>query len=491
MDGMRFEAVQGRNQDTAAPPRRANGAIAVPRVAEEAPPARPRDAAARGGGPAMPPDAPARVRERWYDRRVALAQFMLSSAAVLVVVATIGAVVLRHVATAEAVQDARSVTIAFGHSVLSHQITPGVIEGDPRAVASLDRAVRERVLGAPIVRVKVWTPDGRIVYSDARDLIGRRFALPDDIQASLADDAVRAEVSDLSQPENRLERSSGRLVEVYLPLTVAEGRRVLVEAYHPADSIDAGRRRIWLTFLPLVVALLAALAAAQLPLAWWHTRRSRADARERAHLAREAESALRLERGRIATELHDGVVQDLAGVAFALQAAAGGLSGSAPDGELRRVLHRSADVCRGSMTRLRELLVDLRPPDDRVQDIKAAVEALAASLRHRGVTVLIDVDLSSALPADTAEMVHRAAREALRDAGRRSGVAAITVAIDSDAERVSVQVEDDAPRQEPGETSGALEVLARSLAAQGGSLCVDAAGPAQTRVTASVPIAAA
>jgi signal transduction histidine kinase len=421
---------------------------------------------------------------------------MLSSAAVLVVVATIGAVVLRHVATSEAVQDARSVTVAFGHGVLRHQITSGVLDGDPAAVAALDRAVHQRVLGAPIVRVKVWTPDGRVVYSDASELIGRRFALPDDLRASLRDNAVRAEVSNLSHPENRLERSSGKLVEVYLPLKVADGRRVLVEAYHPAGSIDAGSHRIWRTFLPLLVALLVALAAAQLPLAWWHTRRGRAEARERARLARETESALQLERGRIATELHDGVVQDLAGVAFALQAAASGIPATSPDGELRRVLHRSADICRASMTRMRELLVDLRAHEDRVQDLEAAVEALAAPLRERGVTVLIDVQLHGALLPAVAEMVHRAAREALRDAGRRAGVGAVTVAIEADAGHVTVQVDDDAPRaigeDTPGAATGrtALDGLARSLAARGGSLCVDAPAPARTRVTASVPITA-
>ncbi|MEA2316754.1 MAG: two-component system, NarL family, sensor kinase [Solirubrobacteraceae bacterium] len=492
MDGMRFEAIQGRTHDSAAAPRRVGGVLgAAPRAAESdvLPAARETPHAAEA------PPEPARPREPWYARRVALAQFMLSSAAVLVVVATIGAVVLRHVATAEAVQDARSVTVAFGHGVLRHQITAGVLSGDPQAVAALDRAVRERVLGEPIVRLKVWTPEGRIVYSDAPALMGRTFSLPDDIRASLRDNVVRAEVSDLSAPENRLERGTKRLVEVYLPLTVAGGRRVLVEAYHPADSIDAGSRRIWRTFLPLLVALLVALAAAQMPLAWLHTRRGRAEARERARMARETESALRMERGRIATELHDGVVQDLAGVAFALQAAASGLPGdSAPDGDLRRVLHRSADICRGSMTRLRELLVDLRAADDRVQDIGAAVEELAAAMRRRGVTVLTDVQLERALPHATAEMVHRAARESLRDAGRRQGVGAVTIAIQADPGCVTIQVEDDAPRAghgDGGTSDGALGALARSLAARGGSLCVDAPSPTRTRMTAAVPIDAA
>jgi signal transduction histidine kinase len=58
--------------------------------------------------------------------------------------------------------------------------------------------------------------------------------------------------------------------------------------------------------------------------AWLQSRRARAEARERERLARQAEEALQGERSRIATELHDGIVQDLAGPAFALHAATAG-----------------------------------------------------------------------------------------------------------------------------------------------------------------------
>ena len=43
------------------------------------------------------------------------------------------------------------------------------------ALAALDRIVQERVLGERVVRVKLWTRDGRIVYSDEPRLIGSRY----------------------------------------------------------------------------------------------------------------------------------------------------------------------------------------------------------------------------------------------------------------------------------------------------------------------------
>ena len=154
-----------------------------------------------------------------------------------------------------------------------------------------------------------------------------------------------------------------------MPLRLADGRRVMVEAYHPAGSIDAASRRIWRTFLPIPVALLIALAAAQLPLGWYHTRRERAEAVERERLARVAERSLRAERGRIATEVHRGVVQELAGVAYQLQAAAITPAGETSDAELRGLLRRGAAVCRRTMTVMRELLADEQPPAADAPDV--------------------------------------------------------------------------------------------------------------------------
>jgi two-component system NarL family sensor kinase len=183
------------------------------------------------------------VRRRWSARRLALLQFVLSSVALLVVVATIGAIALRQVATGEALHDARSVTVAFGLGVLREQITPGVLRGDAAALDGVDRAVRERMLGKPIVRLKVWTPRGRIVYSDARALIDRTFALSKEMRAALGHDGVRAEVSNLSLPEKRFERRFGRLVEVYLPLRLAGGERVLVEGLPPGRRHRHGQSK--------------------------------------------------------------------------------------------------------------------------------------------------------------------------------------------------------------------------------------------------------
>jgi two-component system, NarL family, sensor kinase len=425
------------------------------------------------------------MRVRLPEGQGPIFQFALASAALLVVVAAIGALALRHLATDEALNDARTVTVAFSRGLLRNAVTPSVLERDPAAIAALDRRIHQTLLGHPIVRVKVWSPDGTIIYSDAHALIGQRFPLPDDLRESLSDGTVRAEVSDLSRPENRLERGRGKLVEVYLPVRLASGPLVMVEAYHPAGRIDAASRRIWGTFLPMLLGLLAALAAVQIPLAWAQSRRARADARTRERLARDAEQALQAERRRLATELHDGIAQDLAGVAFTLHAATA-MPADAPDSDLRDALRRGAEVCRTSMTRMRELLADLRSAPAGEQDLHEAIGALARPLREAGAEVAIDVQVRRRLEDDAALRVHRTVRELLLDLRRRPGLSSVAIGVADRDGDIVVSVEHDAAAAgDPG--SAGLDGLADRLASHGGSLTVARNGGARMRLAATVP----
>jgi two-component system, NarL family, sensor kinase len=446
-----------------------------------------------------------RARPRW-DRassgRVALAQFALSGIALLIVVGTIGAVALRHVARDEAKRDARTLTASLARGVIQPQMTAPVLAGDPGALKRLDRLVHDRVVGATnvahpqdgsIVRIKVWDTDGRIVYSDEPRLRGRRFILPEDLREAMDRRTASADVSDLGRPENRYERGKGQLVEVYQPMRVAGGALLLLEAYFPSKDISDAGGRIARSFLLVLLAVLAGLALAQLPLAWFLERRVRADEQERERLTRAGEDALEGERRRIAAELHDGVVQDLAGVAYELQAAADRLP-SDNGHDLGAALRRGAGVCRGSMRALRSLLVDLYPSERREQGLDAAVEALARPLRERGVDVAVDMELDGALPTTTGELVYRAVQEALRNVDRHAAARTASVALRGNDDGVTLVVEDDGRgmtgdnlREQHAAGHMGLALLADGVAARGGSLSIESEPGTGTRVRVSLP----
>jgi signal transduction histidine kinase len=278
-------------------------------------------------------------------------------------------------------------------------------------------------------------------------------------------------------------------------MRVAGGTLLLLEAYHPAKDITGASARIEGSFLWVLLAFLAALALAQLPLAWFLARRVRADERERERLTRAGEDALETERRRIAAELHDGVVQDLAGVAYELQATADRLpADNGHDPELGAALRRGAGVCRGSMRALRALLVDLYPSERREQGLDAAVEALARPLRDRGVDVAVDMELDGTLPSTTTELVYRAVQEALRNVDRHAAARTASVALRDDGAAVTLVVEDDGRgmtgdnlREQHAAGHMGLALLADGVAARGGSLSIESEPGTGTRVRVSLP----
>src|SRR3954453_20969838 len=303
--------------------------------------------------------APGPASERRWTVARPVAQFAVSGPSAVIVVGLVTAIASRRVGQREAIVDARTTTLVKAQTVVEPVVSDDLVNGTPSSVGAVDAAVRHGVLDRSLVRVKIWTRDGKIVYSDAPALKGQTYTLGADEKAALDHGVIEAEVSNLAKPENRLERPFGKLLEVYLPIRTPSGERLLFEAYYRYDAVAASGSRIWRSFAPVTIGALVVLELVQIPLAWSLARRLRQRQREREALLRQALEASDAERRRVASDLHDGVVQDLAGVAY-------GLAGSARRDDLppaaTTVLDRSARQVQDSITSLRSLLVDILPP---------------------------------------------------------------------------------------------------------------------------------
>ena len=106
---------------------------------------------------------------------------------------------------------------------------------------ALDRLMSETGLGQGVVFFKVWSVDGRILYSPDRALIGQQFGVDEALLRATRGE-VNADMSDLTQPENVHERQQfSRLVEVYAPVRNDTGGQVIAvnEFYLLPDALDA------------------------------------------------------------------------------------------------------------------------------------------------------------------------------------------------------------------------------------------------------------
>ena len=405
-------------------------------------------------------------------------QFALAGLVVLAVFGAGAVLALRSLGNAEALRDARQFATLAGQGIVEPTVAPGLLRGRPEAIAAVDRMVQERVLGERVVRVKLWARDGRIVYSDEPRLIGTRFPLEADKLDVLRTGATKASLSDLSGPENRFERGQGDLYEVYLPIRTPDGTPLLFETYQRRSAVASTGRRIWMPFAALLLGSLLLLWLVQVPLAWRLGRRLQRTQAEREALLVRAVEASDDERRRIAADLHDGPVQDLAGISYSLSAAAQTEKSPAT----RETLQRSAAGTRDAMRRLRSLLVEIHPPNLRASGLEAALADLLAPFRARGVETELRVDASPGLDQDAERIVYRAAAEALRNVERHAGAARVAVTVARKDDGVRLVVADDGAGFAPGDRERrreeghvGLSLLEELVARAGGRLDVRSA----------------
>ena len=370
--------------------------------------------------------------------RSPLLQFLVVGLAALAAIVVGTRLLVDRAANSEALIDARATTEVLARSVAQPSIPRGLSAGKPGAVDRFDRLASSRLLVNDVRRIKVWAQDGTIVYSDEVRLIGERFELGPQELRTLLHGGSAAEVSDLDEPENRYEREGGPLVEVYTQVWTPEGTPLLFEAYFPVASIESREAAVIAPFQRITLGALAVLVLVATALLWALTRRVTRAAAEREQLLLDAATASARERRRIARDLHDGVVQDLAGSAFALSAVARNVNGTDRD-----TLISTGHSLRQSLRSLRSLLVELHPPDLNEATLPAALEDLCAPAAASGVKVTVTVEPLGPVQAREASMVWRIAQEAVRNSLRHARASVLNVSLRRERGALVLVVSDD------------------------------------------------
>jgi signal transduction histidine kinase len=246
---------------------------------------------------------------------------------------------------------------------------------------------------------------------------------------------------------------------------------------------------VWRAFVPAMFGALALLWLIQLPLAWRAGRRLREGQAERETLLRRAVEASELERRRIARDLHDGAVQDLAGVSYSLFAAADTSEGS---GQLEAAvaMREAAAGTRRTIKELRTLLVDIYPPDLHRTGLEAALRDLIAPLGPRGIDARLEVDPDLQLPPAVETLLYRSAQEALRNVVAHSGGRHVVVRVEVANGFGRLTVEDDGSgfEGEPGEGHLGLRLLGDLARDAGGRLELTSQPGEGTRLSVEAPL---
>lgn len=421
--------------------------------------------------------------------------FIGAGLATAVVLTVVGVLFVQQAATREAIRVAEESTYVLGHSIVEPELTPEVLAGDPAAIQRLHGVIVPHVLEESALRVKVWTTEGRIVYSDEQRLIGQTFPLDNGKADSLRTEGVIAEVSPVSEEENAYEKGLGRLLEVYVPIRATDDTQLLLEVYYPYELVNERARDVRWTIGPILAGALAALGLVQLLVAGIVIRRLRRAQAQREQVLMHALEASDADRRRIASNLHDGVVQQLVASSISLQVEANKLATSQPAPRSAGVMRAVASDLHASIRALRSLFVDIYPPNLQAEGLVAALTDLLAPLEDRGIAVSRDLpETLQKLPLTTQAIIYRVAQEALRNVSKHAHARHVMVSARRGEDDVQLVVADDGRGVDADDAMAQARAghvgfrLMTDLARDAdGTLHIDSAAGEGTRVRLTLP----
>lgn len=366
----------------------------------------------------------------------------------------------------EAMSEARNTTQMLAQSVIGPEMPPELVHLRSEnlqqyfgIIDSFDRQVRKRLIETdrPFL-INIWSSDGRLIYSSKievllEDLDSLHLELDDEQRDILENGGVGSEIADPARPEDRAAAGTDGMMRIYTRfITAKPGKEstpealsgakqpVLFEAYFPLTELSERQSEIFDSFRWITIGGLGLLIVLTTLILVGLTRELRRAAAERERLLRTAMEASDAERRRIARDLHDSVVQDLAGTAFAVTAIARSPS-TEPDSA--STLDDAGTALRSSLKSLRSLLAEIHPPDLTAVELPAALADLLAPAGAAGIQASVSVEGVEQATEHQVALLWRVAQEAVRNAIRHSTASTLAVTVRGDGSRIVLEVVDD------------------------------------------------
>ena len=441
-------------------------------------------------------------------------QYLVASLIVVLAGVMITGAWIGHQIRASVLDRTAGITALYIDSVIGPNLQ--ALARDDRLLAADDTAALNRLvsttgLGQSVVLFKIWSLDGRVLYSPDRSLVGQQFPIDSGLARARGGE-VSARISNLDEAENTDERQSySRLVEVYAPVRLESDGRVIAvnEFYLLPDSLDGEIRDAQLRSWGIVAGI---GVLTYLLLAGIVKRGSDTIQRQQRELQRRLDQNLRLHERvrkaagrttalneqslrRISADLHDGPGQALALALLRLDAL------HAPCGDNDACRRKQADfdtvhsAVRDALTDLRAISAGLRLPElEKLSVADVAVRAIEDHHRRSGVHVerqLRNLPQQAPLPIKIALL--RTLQEALSNATRHGEGKDVRVDLTCESDMLSMTVSDGGPGFDPevADSSGRLGIAGMRERAEllSGSFEIRSAPDCGTTVRVAWPLA--
>jgi two-component system, NarL family, sensor kinase len=413
--------------------------------------------------------------------RHAIVRFLITGLIVLLVVAVPVTIWVRRVSHDIVVQDALELT----QRLADHAVPPAAVDdlraGDPAALAQVEDRLAPWITDETILRVKIWSAEGEVLYSDVPELIGSTFELEPWAQVLLAGGPGTVSVGEQAEDENVYEAGSGELVEVYVASHANEQDPLLVEVYFDDEVLLGPQGHILLGMTPVLLVSMAVLQGAQLIPGIRLARQVRERQRERRAILQQAIEAGERERVRLAAALHDDILQDLAGLAYTLEPVDDAAPGQDPGAVLRQ-----------SIVKLRAITSDLYSAPVDADSLPAALDILAERTRGRGISTVVHVDRELGLDEAQATACLRITREATMNIIKHAHATSVHLGMVRRGSAVKLSITDDGVSFDTGAPAApghfGLRMMADVAESVGAQFAKRSSPAGGTRITVTFPV---
>ena len=403
--------------------------------------------------------------DAWRPRLSLSNQFLLAAALVLCLSMAVLGTWVNHQITRSVLATSGSGGVAFMQAFIEPEVQDILPDGTlpPRSHAALDGLLVGAPIGKSIVSVKIWRPDGTVIYTSmSKDVIGERFVSTD--VAKAASGQIVSEFEDMISSESAYEQSlEMSLIEVYAPLyrTGTDDLLAVGELYEDGGALAAqlrvSRFRTWLVVCLTTLLMLAILYAIV-------RRGSHTIATQRAELQKRVSETQQMatqnetlriaaERtrmdaneaneeliGRIGLDIHDGPIQLLSLLMLRL----GKLrpTGKQAEDEKNRIAIQNLTTT--VIQELRTLSTGLVLPE--ISDLTVAQAIRLAVERHENLTgSTVEVDLGrlpERMPVALKICIYRIVQESLSNSFRHAGGAGQRIDARLLDDRISLKISD-------------------------------------------------
>ena len=346
------------------------------------------------------------------------------------------------------------------------------------SIRELGILLSETPLGLKIVSFKIWSPEGRVLYSLNRELIGKTYEISQGLRSAITGQ-VSSGISSLHEAENVYELLNwSQLIETYAPVWSADNGEIIAvsEFYQLPDELLAEIRnaqlRSWAVVGGATVAMYLLMngfmkKASDTIL---RQRQELSDQLKTVHILLEENKKLhyRVSKAaarttslnekflrRISADLHDGPVQDLSLALLRIEplgqtclACPKVVSQGRTVGEDLATIRMSLESC---LREIRVISADLRLPDLEGYTLEEVVNRLVVDFRRKTQkdAVLSLKNLPKQVPNPVKIALYRVIQEALSNSYRYAGDADIFITMSQENQILQLSISDNGAGFDP------------------------------------------